>query len=458
MNGRDSLLRRRRGKVLRAGAVLTAVAGLVFAPAASTASSPPVITVNVSGTEGSNLWYRSDVIVAFTVSGTVSSYTGCGTTTLTDETAGTDVLCSATNDAGTTQVTRKIKIDKTAPAVATGTPDRSPDSNGWYNRPVGFSFGGSDALSGIQACTPATYGGPDGASAMVTGTCSDKAGNVGAHSFGLRYDATPPSVSAKPGRAPDADGWYNHPLSVGFSGSDGASGLDSCTSSSYGGPDSDQASVGGSCRDRAGNTGSTSFALRYDATPPVLSDVAVTTADGVDSLTWKSTAESDTVVVRRLPRGAKPSAVRVVFRGAGQSFRDAGIENGLEYVYSLQSVDQAGNPSASVSVRALPKVLGLRKLSYVPRVSEQPVLRWRKTRRAAYYHVQLFRRGKRILAAWPVRPQLALTESWGWRGRRYRLEPGTYRWYVWAGKGRRSLAHYARLGTAAFTVVAPPTK
>src|SRR5205807_6383658 len=42
----------------------------------------------------------------------------------------------------------------------------------------------------------------------------------------------------------------------------------SCTSAAYSGPDNGSASVGGTCRDKAGNTASVSFALRYDATPP----------------------------------------------------------------------------------------------------------------------------------------------------------------------------------------------
>jgi hypothetical protein len=351
-----------------------------------------------------------------------------------------------------------IKIDKTPPDVATGTPDRSPDVNGWYNHAVSYSFSATDALSGVQGCSPVAYAGPDGASAAVTGTCRDQAGNLGTRAFGLRYDATPPSVAADPARPADSNGWYNHPVSVGFAGSDSVSGIDSCTSASYSGPDSDQASVAGSCRDRAGNTGGGSFALKYDSTPPTVSDVSVTSADGVDTLHWKSTSDSDTAAVRRLGRGAKAAAAKVVFRGTGGTFEDRTISNGVEYVYSVQTSDQAGNASKPVSVRALPKVLMLRKLGYVPRVAANPILRWHGARKATYYHVQLFRGGKRILATWPLKPQFALAATWSWDGHRYSLAPGTYRWYVWAGKGKRSLARYARLGTAAFAVVAAPPK
>lgn len=464
MRARISPSRRSRARRLRALKPLVvllayAVLALAVAPAAATDPvSPPSISLSISGAAGSSGWYRSSVTVAWTVSDPtgISGSSGCGTTVLSNETAGTTLTCSASNNADpplSSSVSVTIRIDKTPPDVTAAAADRPPDSNGWYNHALTYSFTGTDALSGLAGCSPATYAGPDGEAASVAGTCGDKAGNVGTRSFGLRYDATPPAVSADPGRAPDANGWYNHELAVRFTGTDGASGVDSCTSTSYGGPDSEQVSVAGSCHDRAGNTGAGSFGLKYDATPPVLSDVSVATGDGVDALSWKSTADSDTAAVRRLPRGAKPSAAKVVFQGSGQSFRDEGIENGLEYVYSIQTYDQAGNASNAVSVRALPKVLVLRKLPYVPRTSEQPVLRWQKVRGATYYHVQLFRGGKRILGKWPVRPELALQASWAWKGRRYRLGAGTYRWYAWAGKGRRSLARYKRIGTAAFTLV-----
>jgi hypothetical protein len=76
----------------------------------------------------------------------------------------------------------------------TVTPDRAPDANGWYNQPVAFTFGGADPTSGIQACSRIAYAGPDNPSASVTGTCSDKAGNITSVSTALKYDATPPKI------------------------------------------------------------------------------------------------------------------------------------------------------------------------------------------------------------------------------------------------------------------------
>ena len=90
----------------------------------------------------------------------------------------------------------------------------------------------------------------------VSCTASDGNGSV-TTTVNVRRDASPPSVSAAPDRGPDANGWYNHGVTVRFSGSDGISGISSCSSdSSYSGPDKADASVSGTCTNGAGLTGS----------------------------------------------------------------------------------------------------------------------------------------------------------------------------------------------------------
>ncbi|MDQ2910006.1 MAG: hypothetical protein M3R39_03175, partial [Actinomycetota bacterium] len=188
----------------------------------------------------------------------------------------------------------------------------------------------------------------------------------------------------------------------------------------------------------------------YDATAPTLSKVVVTSGAAADIVHWESTSPSDTVVVRRSARGNK--AQPTIFRGSAASFTDKKIQSGLEYVYSVQAYDQAANASQPVSKVALPKVLTLRKTPYTPRAASKPVLGWDAVRGASYYHVQLFRGAKRILAAWPSGPELVLPAAWRWAGHRYRLTHGRYRWYVWEGLGRRSFARYRTLGSATFIV------
>ena len=50
-------------------------------------------------------------------------------------------------------------------------------------------------------------------------------------------DSSPPAVTASASRGPDANGWYTSPVSFSFTGDDGASGVASCTSGTYAGPD-----------------------------------------------------------------------------------------------------------------------------------------------------------------------------------------------------------------------------
>jgi hypothetical protein len=154
--------------------------------------------------------------------------------------------------------------------------------------------------------------------------------------------------------------------------------------------------------------------------------------------------------VRRAVRGKK--AHKTVFNGSGGGFTDRKIRPGAQYVYSVQSFDQAGNASRAVSLTAPLKILRLQKTPFVPIVAPNPVLRWRRIGGAAYYNVQLFRGSRRIYAAWPTMHQVGLQTTWKWSGHRFRLSPGRYRWYVWAGFGPRRSAQYRIVGSARFVV------
>ena len=362
----------------RSFALLVAIGVLLaLTTGTSRAASGPSVTFTCTSRPNCTGWYTSNVTVSWAYSDPsgILNTDGCNTHTITTDTQGSAEHCYVENGNGVwTKVDMSIKVDKTPPQITAVSPDRAPDSNGWYTHPVTIAWSGIDATSGMAGCTSMTYSAPD------TGT----------------------------------------------------------------------ASAMGSCRDNAGNAASAPFAFAYDSTAPVLSKVSIASGAAADVLRWTSSSTSDTAVVQRSARGNKEQPV--VFRGTGSSFADKKIQSSLEYNYSVQTSDQAGNASQKVSLVALPKVLTLRKLPYVPRASSQPILRWVAVRRATYYHVQLFRGSKRIFAAWPVRNELGLPAAWKWSGHRYRLGPGHYRWYVWAGLGRRSFAHYKALGSARFIV------
>lgn len=87
----------------------------------------------------------------------------------------------------------------------------------------------------------------------------------------LDVDQTAPVASGAPSRAPDHAGWYNAPVDVVFTGHDETSGIESCDSSIYEGPDVLGATVDGACTDVAGNSSSpvSSAPFDFDATGPI---------------------------------------------------------------------------------------------------------------------------------------------------------------------------------------------
>lgn len=254
------------------GALVLAVAVLLaFAP--DRANAAETITAHCSpAPENCTGWYRANVTVQWTwdAGGLPEN---CAFLTISTDTAGTPVRCSVSFNGDpprTLEIT--IRRDATRPQVTGIAPARAPDSGGWYNRPVAIAVTGTDATSGIASCSSPQYAGPDGASREVTGTCTDAAGNTSPPTVAtLKYDETPPAVTAAPTRDPDAGGWYNHTVAIAAAGSDLVSGVATCTASSYSGPDSAAASTSARCVDNAGNTSAAATAtLKYDATAPTI--------------------------------------------------------------------------------------------------------------------------------------------------------------------------------------------
>jgi hypothetical protein len=343
---------------------------LLLAPQA--AGNPPEITVNIVGSLGANGWYRSNVTINWTVIGAENS-TGCDAITLAADTLGTKITCKAVNGLDETTKSVTIKLDKTVPS-ATAAPARAPDSNGWYNRPLSVAFTGADATSGLAGCTSAQYGGPDNGDAVVSGSCTDVAGNVTAAAFKFKYDSTAPTL------------------------------------------------------------------------------FGVTTKRGNRSaqVTWRKSTDTWYVEVLRAP-GSNGAGESVVYRGSETLYHDRGLVVGRKYEYRVAGVDPAGNRSETkvdlVATGAL--------LSPGPaeRVTSPPNLIWTTAKRASYYNVQLIYRGTKVLSAWPADPNYRLRRTWSYNGRRYRLRPGVYRWYVWPGLGRRSASRYGGLlGSSTFVV------
>jgi hypothetical protein len=368
-------------------AALAVVSAVLLLPgptahAVAVDDTPPLVSYSIDGIAGTNGWYRGSangnfVVVRWSVSDPESaliSTTGCELALqIAGPNPGTTRTCSATSLGGTTTVTTKsIAIDATPPAV-TAAAARVPDSNGWYNRAVGVSFSGTDATSGVASCSATTYAGPDNAAAQVTGTCADRAGNVGSGTLALAYDATPPKL------------------------------------------------------------------LKLSSKP---------TNHGV-VLKWAASVDTQRMQVTRSPgKGAK--SLQVVYAGTAKTFPDRGLRVGKRYRYTVSAFDAAANQaSRTITVTATGALL-----TPAPgeRVKGRPRLTWTPTRGASYYNVQLVRSGT-ILSVWPRTTSLTLPRSWVFHGHRYRLHRGVYRWYVWPGFGPLAAARYGGLvGRSSFLV------
>jgi hypothetical protein len=335
----------------------------------------------VYGTLGANGWYVSNVTLNWAIEIPYSWSNGCDATTLTADTSGMSFTCSAGNgttcpnppDCALTTKTVALKRDATPPTVVV-IPERAPDANGWYNKPVTFAFSGADPISGIQACSRLTYSGPDNTNASMVGNCKDNAGNVTAVTQALKYDATPPKIKR--------------------------------------------------------------FTLKA--------------RKGGAQLHWQGTDGVKSVQILRAP-GLKGAAQSAVFTGGKLSTRfvDRGLRPGREYRYQLTVSDDAANQTTTTRDFVARGAL----LNPAPgeRVAKPPLLAWTAVRGASYYNVVLVR-GRRVFSAWPTSPRLKMPRAWTYHGRRYKLRSGSYRWFVWPGFGSLSAGRYGKmLGGSSFT-------
>jgi len=322
--------------------------------------------------------------------------------------------------------------------------------NGWYrsNVTVNWQVEGENSSTGcdtrtLSADTPGT---------RITCMAESADGDQTSKTVTIKLDKTPPLAAALAERAPDANGWYNRPLTVSSSGTDATSGMDgqSCSSAQYTGPDSPGAAVVGSCRDLAGNVTSTSLPFKYDATAPSITALSTKVGNRIAQLAWRKSNDTQMIEVLRAP-GRNGQGETVVYRGSETGYRDTGLVVGRKYEYRVTGVDEAANRAEQkVGVVATGALLSP---APAERVTAPPNLVWTPVRRASYYNIQLIR-GRRVLSAWPVRPNFQLRRTWLYKGRRYRLRPGVYRWYVWPGYGRISAARYGRpLGSSSFVVL-----
>jgi hypothetical protein len=436
-------------------AVLGVLALVAFVPAAGQAAPPyaPVPTCS-PGPADCSAWHTGDVSVSWQYEPGWTAI-NCNSLPVLTDTNGVDRTCSVSygpNGTDTYARTVTVKRDATPPQITGANPSRAPDSNGWFNHSLSVAFSGSDATSGIASCTNPSYGGGDSASVSVSGSCSDAAGNSSSGSFGFKYDATPPAVTASPDRKPDRTTWYRKPVTFSFAGTDLTSGIAACSApTEYKGPDVAEASIVGSCRDAAGNVAEAGQAFQYDATAPTLPVAKAEVVKGVAKIVWQRSSDAVLVELERSP-GINGRKKTIVYQGNGVSFTDKTVREGVRYRYEIRASDVAGN-MVQKAVTAEIATPALYKPATGAAVRAPLVLAWEAVKGATFYNVQLYRNGKKVLTFWPKTATFRVGKTWRYAGKLQRLERGRYNWYVWDARGTRAKPRYGKLlGSNTFIV------
>lgn len=237
----------------------------------------------LSGAASTTSWTNKDVTVTWTCDDNLSGVVSCpAPRVVTGEGANLSANASVSDKAGNTKgaMVSGINIDRTVPKTEATAP------SGWQNKDVTVSFKANDNLSGVAGTYYTVDGGAQQAGTSLTvstdGTHQvaywsvDNAGNAEtAQTVTVLVDKTAPTISGKATTAPNANGWYNVPVTLTFDCKDATSGIADCTGDTA---VSTQGEIGvtGNVTDNAGNKGTTTVSgIKIDTVAPTISSVSV---------------------------------------------------------------------------------------------------------------------------------------------------------------------------------------
>jgi hypothetical protein len=163
------------------------------------------------------------------------------------------------------------------------------------------------------------------------------------------------------------------------------------------------------------------------------------------TLRWaKPPALASVLVVLNLSHVPKRPADGIkVYRGLASSTTIT-LRRGQVAYLALYSYAKGGSVSAAAVTKvSLASLIPLRPLTGSV-LREVPKLSWKPKQGSAYYNLQLFRNGKRVLVVWPSHASYRIAPG--------TLTPGNYVWYVWPALRSGGDATFAKLiGRATFT-------
>ncbi|MCU1485489.1 MAG: hypothetical protein JWN67_2235 [Actinomycetia bacterium] len=183
----------------------------------------PIVTPIVTGTLV-NGWYKGSVTVDWTAvdGGGSTLLTGGPYASTTVTTGGTTVVSSPSicdRADNCTVATQSVQVDNAPPVIAIAGATQGQEYTS-ANMPTAITCQALDVLSGVNgSCvvTVATSALPNGVRYTYTATATDLVGNTSTTTLSfdvIGASVAPPSIVGVPDRAPDANGWYNHPVTI----------------------------------------------------------------------------------------------------------------------------------------------------------------------------------------------------------------------------------------------------
>ena len=239
-------------------------------------STPPVVEPTVLGVSSGD-WYTSDVQVTWSVDdleSTVTSTSGCGPSSITSDTPGVVLTCTASSEGGTTSKSVNVRRDATAPTLAFGAASPTPDASGWNNNDVTIPFTTDDATSGVDSTSspsPIVIS-QEGVGITRSVTVRDVAGNTAPfETAAVSIDRTAPGVAPQITGTPGNGGWYKSDVQLSWSINEFPDSIRSSTGCDSRAITTDTAGAAFTCSvTSAGGTTTNSVTIKRDATPPVL--------------------------------------------------------------------------------------------------------------------------------------------------------------------------------------------
>jgi ELWxxDGT repeat protein len=161
-------------------------------------NTPPLVAPQLSAAQQRGGWYTSSVTVTWIVSdpdSAVQSANGCSPVTVSQDTTGQALTCTATSEGGTTVVTVTVKADLTPPSLACPP---SVTAHSLEPLPVTFVVTATDAIDPsprLRVTPPSGSLFPTGSTTVVA-TAVDFSGNQGSCEF--EVEVLPPEDQVKP--------------------------------------------------------------------------------------------------------------------------------------------------------------------------------------------------------------------------------------------------------------------